>query len=114
VVSFLKENRMNINQLRDAGYKVRVHHLRNFKGHEGLYTRHDFEVQFSKALYSKLISPRGGKTVVELTLPNGTDVTDSAVCSMKDQYNRKLGLKIALGRAVAKALSCQEEKLCEV
>jgi hypothetical protein len=91
---------MCINQLRDAGYKVRVHHLRKYRSISESLTRHQFEVQYQSS-YAAWILPNGGSTVVELTTPDGVEVSGTAVCSEKDQYNRKLGLKIALGRAIA-------------
>lgn len=42
----------------------------------------------------------GGSTVVEITTPNGVEITGEAVCSTKDSFNKKLGTQIALGRAL--------------
>jgi hypothetical protein len=70
-----------IQQLRKEGYKVRVMHGR-ITGKSGA------------------ISPRGGTTVIELTTPQGTTVIAKAECSYKDNFNRRVGNQIALGRAI--------------
>lgn len=70
----------NIHELRKNGYKVRVIHGR-ITGSNGQ------------------ISPRGGTTVIELTNPKGKTVIAKAECSKKDNWNRKVGNQIALGRA---------------
>jgi hypothetical protein len=76
--------KMNIHELRKAGYKVRVLHGR-LSGRDGR------------------ISPRGGFTAIELTTPDGkTSVAATAECSLKETFNRKIGNNIALGRAIKK------------
>lgn len=47
------------------------------------------------------VLPRGGSTKVELKTPEGRELTGYSSCSSKDPFNRKLGLKIALNRALA-------------
>lgn len=47
--------------------------------------------------------PRGGRTSVRLTLPNGEEVWGIAECSTRDNYSKKIGRDIALGRALAAA-----------
>jgi len=39
-------------------------------------------------------------TRIELTSPDQKDSVGTAYCSRKDQWNRKLGNRIALGRAL--------------
>ena len=78
-----------VKQLRQSGFKVRVCHTRNY----------DSVVKFNTGL-TKNLSPKGGKTVVEITTPQGLDTTGEAVCSNEDPYNKKLGVKIAIGRAL--------------
>ena len=55
----------------------------------------------------QVISPRGGETFVSVLLPSGHEVNGNAVCSKHDVYNKKLGVKIALGRAI-KQLSLKD------
>lgn len=80
-------------ELRKSGYKVRVSHQRYYANY--LLARH-------KA--GKLINhltAKGGMTLVELTSPTGINVLGCARCSKKDNFNRKMGLNVALGRALA-------------
>lgn len=74
-------NTPTIHQLRRAGWKVRVIH--------GIYDENDHDEQ----LYDRF-------TRIELTSPEGIDSMGIANCSKKDQWNRKLGNRIALGRAL--------------
>jgi len=81
-------NTSTIMQLRRSGYKVRVIHTRNFE-----------KIQKIDGVYMG-ISSRGGKTRIEITTPSGEDVVGEAICSKEDNWNRKLGNSIALGRAL--------------
>lgn len=80
-----------IKQLRQAGYKVRVHHKR--------------PIQTTQRIdgISSQYSPKGGTTIIQITSPNFQyDVEGIAICSEKDSWNRKMGNSIALGRALNK------------
>lgn len=46
-------------------------------------------------------SPRGGVTSCKITLPDGRETIGVAECSEKDNYSKKIGRDIALGRALA-------------
>lgn len=80
----------SIAQLRQTGYKVRVLHSRPIVYQQKL----DGSI--------KVFSPKGGKTIIEITTPEGKSAIGEAVCSDKDSWNRKFGNQIALGRALAK------------
>lgn len=69
-----------VESLRKLGWKVRVRHFRREASSE--------------------INPRGGKTIVEITLPDGRTICGSARCSRKENFNKRLGVQIALGRAM--------------
>lgn len=71
---------MTIEELRKIGYKVRVHHHRKMSL-EG-------------------INSRGGKTVVEVTTPDGTTLVGMSRCSRKENFDKRMGVRIALGRAM--------------
>jgi hypothetical protein len=43
-----------------------------------------------------------GYTVIWVTDPNGNTAFGGSTCNSQDNYNRKLGNKIALGRAMKK------------
>lgn len=72
---------MTIEDLRKSGYKIRVHHHRkmNLDG----------------------INARGGKTVVEVTTPDGTTLVGMSRCSRKENFDKRMGVRIALGRAMS-------------
>jgi hypothetical protein len=70
-----------VESLRKKGYKVRVHHCRKHGGQPNP-------------------TACGGKTVVEITTPDGTTLVGKARCNRKENYNKKLGVRIALGRAM--------------
>jgi len=48
-----------------------------------------------------LVLPRGGKTTAIVIFPDGTEIVGTAECSKKDNYSKKLGRDISLGRALA-------------
>lgn len=70
---------MTVESLRASGCKVRVMHTRR-PNSEG-------------------VNARGGKTVVEVTTPDGITLVGVSRCSRKENFNKKLGVRIALGRA---------------
>jgi hypothetical protein len=79
-----------IHQLRRAGWKVRVMHGR-MEDYPDLYS--DEVGQPVRHLADRV-------TIIELTSPEGKDAYGVALCSKQDNYNRKLGNRIALGRAL--------------
>ena len=83
-INIHSRNTPTIHQLRRAGWKVRViHGLTNEK-----YVGQEI-VNFSNHF-----------TKIDVTSPEGKDSTGIAFCSKQDQWNRKLGNRIALGRAL--------------
>ena len=82
-----------IHELRKSGWKVRVHHFRYY--YRTLIPSNDRIFTVGQPL------PKGGLTKIELTSPLGTQYLGQAECSKKDSFNRKLGVKIALGRALS-------------
>jgi hypothetical protein len=78
-----------IHQLRRAGWKVRVIH--------GL-TNNNLPFAPVSTKNKQPLSDRF--TRIELTSPESKDCTGIAYCSKEDQWNRKLGNRIALGRAL--------------
>ncbi len=94
--------------LRKKGHKVRVLHLRKFVcfcnitgiklTHYARYTKPQTVLTLDKNTY--YFHPNGGKTVIEVTTTGGNDYIGTAVCSDKETYNKKLGVKIALARAL--------------
>ena len=72
---------MTVHELRKAGYKVGVFHIREH-------------------INEKHLSPRGGSTMVHITTPDNEELHGVANCSKHDNYNKKLGVRIAIGRAL--------------
>ena len=90
--------------LKEAGYKVTVSHQRRY---EAVPSPHGW---IPAAVQSHRIIPTGGITRVEIFWPDKPEevlATGVAFCSNRDNYNRKLGLTIAIGRAL-KALGWRE------
>jgi hypothetical protein len=78
-----------IKELRQKGYKVRVMHSRHYD------TKHKVSGTVLE------LSARGGSTTIELTTPDKQhSVFGKAVCSNQDNFNRKTGNSIAIGRAL--------------
>lgn len=69
-----------VKELRQSGNKVRVLHHR--KAVDGT------------------VSCKGGFTVVEITTKDGRELTGTSRCRDDERFNRKMGLEIALGRAL--------------
>lgn len=84
---------ISIKTLRKSGYKVRVLHFRNIFDNKSL--------------------EKGGKTVIQIRTPDGQEIEGQAVCSDKDNYNKRIGIQIALGRALSSIqknnFSCRPE-----
>jgi hypothetical protein len=82
-----------IADLKAQGYRVYIrHHRRN----EQKWVRTS---PTTKELQT-FLSPKGGKTEVEIVCQNGTVRRGEAFCSKYDCYNKKRGVMIALGRAL--------------
>ncbi len=88
---------MSVQDLRDNGFSVRVTHHRRYRSYDKLpkvelvyHANHEADVRFAL--------PHGGMTVVEVTAPDGVTYSSVAKCSDKDPFNKRLGVKIALGR----------------
>lgn len=70
-----------IKKIRDKGVKVRVRHLRKYDENWAILSR-------------------GGRTDIKLIIPDKDPISVHANCSEADNFSRKKGLAIALGRAV--------------
>lgn len=88
--SFERRHSVTIEKLRKNGYHTRVVHLRPEVGTGNMVpTFLRRYVQFSA---------NGGRTMVIVQHPNGTEYVGEALCSEADLYNYKLGVHIALWR----------------
>lgn len=87
---------MTIQQLRNNGYKVRVLHNRLYNGY------HKWQVGSKpKSGHCGPIDPdaKGGSTEIVIDSPTGEHFQGLAICSKKENYNKRLGVKIAMGRS---------------
>lgn len=75
---------LTVGYLRKSGYKIAVHHNRKKDKHGN-------------------ISPKGGKTTLIIDSPCGRHFEGTAKCSNEDNYDKKLGVRIALGRSGVEA-----------
>ena len=78
----------SIKQLRQSGWKIRVIHKRHYDTVDKIDGRYP------------VISNFGGTTVIEVTSPEGLSASGTAICSIEDNFNRRVGNSIALGRAL--------------
>lgn len=84
----------SIYQLRKENYKVRVCHSRYIQTCSGTA----YELKPLRDVPGPERFPRGGMTVVEITTPKGNNYSAVAKCNLVDAFDRKKGVKIALGR----------------
>ena len=82
--------KFSVNDLRKMGYDVKVHHSRYCQ---------DMLVTYADAEPCNF-NPRGGLTQVEITTPDGSVLSGESRCSKEDPFNKKLGVRIAIGRAL--------------
>ncbi len=83
---------MTVEQVKKDGFKVDIEHYRNLDG--GLVRASILNKEKHKDF-----SCRGGVTIVELSKGNKS-VRAIASCRDQENFNRKLGVRIALGRAL--------------
>jgi hypothetical protein len=88
---------MTVQQLRNMGYKVKVLHNRLYNGY------HAWQVG-SRIHIDGITEPdsKGGSTHVIIDSPTGEHFQGLAICSKKENYNKKMGVRIALGRSGVK------------
>jgi hypothetical protein len=85
---------MTIEQLRHSGYKVKVLHNRLYNG---VYIWQNRVKQIDGPIDP---DAKGGSTMVIIDSPDGQHFEGVAICSKKENYNKRMGVKIALGRAL--------------
>lgn len=91
---------MTVQQLRNMGYKVRVLHNRLYNG----YHKWQVGAKDRDSLSQAPIDPdsKGGSTQVVIDSPDNKRYHGLAICSKKDNYDKKMGVRIALGRSGVK------------
>ena len=88
---------MTVQELRNAGYKVKVLHNRLYGGY---HKWQEGALEYARN-YAATVEPdtKGGSTQVIIDSPNGEHFQGLAICSKKETYNKKLGVRIAIGRS---------------
>lgn len=97
---------MNLQQLRSEGYTVQISHYRRFyplqyNAADGIRLFKKYRAYQECQQTSDDLSPTGGLTTVKVTTPDNQVLEGMAVCSIKDNFNRRKGYQIALGRALS-------------
>lgn len=88
---------MTVQELRNKGYKVRVLHNRLYNGYHKWQVG---SVESTKYRYGPIDpDPKGGSTQVVIDSPDGKHFQGLAICSKKENYNKRMGVRIALGRS---------------
>lgn len=85
---------MTVQDLRDSGYKVKVLHNRLY---DGFYK---WQVGNHKNINTSVDpDPKGGSTTLIIDSPSGDHFEGHSTCSKLDNYDKKLGVRIAIGRS---------------
>lgn len=87
--------------LRQSGCKVRVSHFRLVKANNTtdlMATNLMSMREIKENNLQNFILPKGGLTKVEITDLNNKNYEVTAKCNPIDSYNRKIAVKICLGR----------------
>ena len=101
----------SVSELRKAGYKIRVTHVRKTRNpamvdgvKDYLLSRYEYNLAKSEGrlldvfTYGESVLPYGGFTVVEVTTPEGKTFRGKYNFG-KRRFERKIGVVAALGRA---------------
>lgn len=119
-----------IQELRNKGYVVRVHHVREFpfvasvtnEGYDNMLTRGEFEravdncslkfmdnytgnvypAEGDETVFGNMVSPVGGFTKVDIYNKQGVVVASGKRNFTNQQFNKRVGLISALGKALTK------------
>lgn len=112
------ENGINIHELRRQGYKVHISHKR-VNAYAQYLTRREYETVYNilnpehkenrfPYPWKDSIEEKGGKTLVEIT-KDGENLRATAICSEKDNYSHKYGVKAAFHRALGLPIPHEEK-----
>lgn len=99
----LWKNSRIVEGLRQSGKKVSIKHAR-------IYKEVWVDASSTCKVLEEQISPKGGSTVVEIVYPDGRKSTGIANCRANEPFDKKLGVAIALKRALN---ASKDAKRCE-
>ena len=96
---------MNIKELQQKGWRVKINHFRlltRIGKNVKRFTSKKLHRSCDKVFKEKNVerNAKGGKTVIELTR-DGLTFTGQSQCSMNDNFNKKLGLQVAVSRLLS-------------
>lgn len=91
---------ITVQSLRRQGYKVRVIHRRDYISYDTVTRMTAKEAEIAASIYNYRLDSFGGHTRIEITTPDNKELVGEAYCNPTDQFNRKLAVRIALGRAL--------------
>lgn len=97
---------VTIKALRDSGYRVRIRHTRRYVRTEDILYTPCEGPSFTDAEISSryILSPYGGYTEASIFDENGNEYNGFTECSLKDNFNKKVGVNKALNRAAAEMI----------
>jgi hypothetical protein len=81
-----------VQTLRQNGYRVTVSHIRKDLK-TGVFAPRS-------VIPAQDVGPCGGMTYVRITTPEGAEYFACTKCRENENYNKKLGVKMAIGRAL--------------
>lgn len=87
--------KITIHALRRANIKCKIGHYRYV---QSKFVNWLFSPTELKNAKNATILPRGGKTSIKITLPNGKNYESIAQCNLTDNFNHKIANQICLGR----------------
>lgn len=87
-----------VKELRQSGFKVRITELRYIHFYQYTIWRDKLFPTNEKAELSR--NPKGGRTIVEITTPDGKELKGIANCSRIDSFCRAYGRNLAIHKAL--------------
>jgi hypothetical protein len=88
------KNNITVESLRVARNKIRIGHKRYITINN--IERLEFKKKFDKL--GEFTNPRGGQTFIDWTTNDRKTYSIVVKCHARDPYNKKIGVKIGLGR----------------
>lgn len=90
---------MGVKELRQAGYKVRVTHMRRYYRLDSCGRPYVLELaKWQTASPIQCALPKGGSTLVEITTLEGKNIIVTSITSKKLNYCKKNGVRWALSK----------------
>lgn len=100
-----------IEKLRKSGNRVRITHYREFYELDEL--RRPIIVQKARfqvpKSFMQFALPKGGSTVIELVTPNNEVIEGVALCSEKEAFCKREGVRQALDNLLVKMLKTEKK-----